>query len=83
MDFTLSKHAEDTIREREIRPEWVTETMTQPTTTEADPDDAELRHALRPIAEFGDRVLRVVFNDSKNPPHVVTVYFDRTMKGRL
>ena len=83
MDFTLSKHAEDAIREREIRLEWVVETMTQPTATETDPDDPELRHALRPIADFGHRVLRVVFNETRNPSHVVTVYFDRTMKGKL
>jgi hypothetical protein len=83
MNYTLSKHAEDAIREREIRTEWVTETMDQPVATEPDPDDADLRHALRPIPDFGYRVLRVIFNATRNPPHVVTVYFDRTMKGKL
>lgn len=83
MDYTLSKHAEDAIREREIRPEWIAETMAQPTATKADPNDPQLRHALRPIAEFDYRVLRVIFNKNRIPPHVVTVYFDRTMKGKL
>ena len=83
MSYTLSKHAEDAAREREIRPEWIAETIDKPLATESDPDDPDLRHALRPIADFGYRVLRVIFNTSKIPLHVVTVYFDRTMKGKL
>lgn len=83
MDYTLSKHAEDAIREREIRPEWIGETLAQPTVIKAHPDDPDLQHALRPIPEFGYRVLRVIFNTSRNPPHVVTAYFDRSMKGKL
>ena len=83
MNFTLSKHAEDAIHEREISPAWIAETMAQPLAMEPDPDDPELRHALRPIADFGYRVLRVIFNQTKTPPHVVTVFFDRTMKGKL
>lgn len=83
MNYTLSKHAEDVIGERKIRPEWVAETMAQPAATLPDPDDPELRHALRPIAKFGYRVLRVIFNSTKTPPHVVTVFFDRSMKGKL
>lgn len=83
MDYTLSKHAEDAIREREILPEWVAQTMTRPVTIEPDPNDPDLQHALRPIADFGYRVLRVIFNKTKAPPHVVTVFFDRTMKGKL
>lgn len=31
----------------------------------------------------GDRVLRVVYNEAKKPITVVTMYFDRTMKGKL
>jgi len=83
MSYTLSKHAEDAIQEREIRLEWIDQTMADPLTIELDPDDPELRHALRPIAEFGYRVLRVIFNQTRIPPRVVTAYFDRTMKGKL
>jgi len=83
MDFTLSKHAEDAMHERGIGPEWVTETMTTPLIMEPDPDDSTLMHALRPIPEFGYRVLRVIFNQTRKPPHIVTAYFDRAMKGKL
>jgi hypothetical protein len=83
MDYSLSKHAEDVIREREIRSEWIAETMARPEATHPDPDDPELLHVLRPIADFGYRVLRAIFNRTKTPPHVVTVFFDRSMKGKL
>jgi hypothetical protein len=35
------------------------------------------------LPEFGGRVLRVVVNKTVVPERVVTVYFDRTMKGKL
>ena len=38
---------------------------------------------LKLIPAFGDRVLRVIYNATKEPPLIVTVYFDRTMKGKL
>ena len=83
MDFTLSRHATDAIRERNIRIEWITETMNTPIATEPDPSDDTLMHALRPIAEFDSRVLRVIYNRLRTPPHIVTVYFDRAMKGSI
>lgn len=83
MEFTLSKHAEDTIREREINPEWVYATMSAPENSEQHPEDPTVVFAFRRIPEFGNRVLRVVYNQTKQPPHVVTAYFDRTAKGKL
>jgi hypothetical protein len=83
MEFTLSAHASTTIRERQIRLIWVEQTLSVPTRTEVDADDPQLTHALGVIPEFGDRVLRVIYNRSKNPPHIVTAFFDRGMKGKL
>lgn len=83
MQFTLSTHAGNTIRERKIRIEWIEATLSNPTLTEPHPDDVTLIHALRAIPEFGDRVLRVIYNQTKQPPHVVTAFFDRGMKGKL
>lgn len=73
MEYTLSRHASDVVREREIPLEWIAAAMVNPVKTEADPDDPELLYALRPIEDFGYRVLRVVFNKARTPPHVVTV----------
>jgi len=36
---------------------------------------------LARIPEFGNRVLRVIVNGKKTPPHVVTVFFDRRRTG--
>ena len=83
MIYTLSTHAVDTIRERKIRPEWIDIAMANPTLTEPDAEDSTLMHALRAIPEYGDRVLRVIYNRTKQPPHIVTAFFDRGMKGKL
>ena len=56
--------------------------LTRPERTEADRFDASLVHALRRIPEYGDRVLRVVYNPSHNPPRVVTMHFDRRQRGK-
>lgn len=83
MNFTLSSHAVTTTQARNIRPEWIAATLSAPALREPDPTDPELIHALRVIPEFGDRVLRVIYNQTKEPPHVVTAFFDRGMKGTL
>lgn len=83
MEFTLSTHASTTIQERQIQLAWIARTLIQPTQTEPDADDPQLVHALSVIPEFGDRVLRVIYNRTKQPPHVVTAFFDRGMKGKL
>jgi hypothetical protein len=83
MNFTLSDHAAAAILERDIDPAWVARTLTQADRLEADRADATLKHALARIPERDGRVLRVIFNFTKEPPHVVTAYFDRAMKGQL
>ena len=83
MEFTLSKHAIDAVQERGISREWVAVTMDNPERTEHHRDDRALMHALRRIPDLGNRVLRVAYNRAKEPPHVVTVYFDRTLRGTL
>jgi hypothetical protein len=40
-------------------------------------------HYLGTIPEHGHRVLRVVINRQVSPVRVVTVFFDRKMKGQL
>ncbi len=48
-----------------------------PELIEPDAIDPDLEHRLSRIPEFGGRVLRVIVNRSKKPPHVITVFFDR------
>jgi uncharacterized protein DUF4258 len=81
--FALTAHARTVIAERSIKAEWLARVLSQPEETEPDAADTNLKHALARIPEHGNRVLRVVYNGSVKPIRVVTVYFDRSMKGKL
>jgi hypothetical protein len=83
MNYTLTQHANKVLAEREIPLEWMERTLNEPVLREPDPDDAALERRYRPISEFQGRVLRVVVNTSVDPFRVVSVFFDRSMKGRL
>jgi hypothetical protein len=66
-----------------IRLPWVEQVLNSPEMVESDNDDPELTHHVGQIKEHGNRALHVVFNMRVNPVRIVTVYFDRKMKGRL
>ena len=53
-----------------------------PDWTEPDPHDPQVVRYFRAIPEFGGRVLRVVVNVAVEPRRVVSVFFDRTQKGK-
>lgn len=77
MDYALTEHARDALMKRQIQMAWVEQAFSAPEVTEADPVDSNLEHRLARIPEFGNRVLRVVVNSKRTPPHIVTVFFDR------
>jgi hypothetical protein len=79
----LTNHASVVLRERDIPVEWVRRVLTHPHLRLPDAEDPDLFHALAPIAEREDRVLRVVYNGTKDPWRVVTAYFDRAWRGML
>lgn len=83
MKFELTKHAQKALDEREIPAEWMERTLSAPELVLPDPDDATVERRFRRIPEFGNRVLRVAVNTAIEPNRVVTVFFDRQMKGRL
>ena len=76
MNFTLTDHARKRIAKRQINLEWIKDALDYPARIESDPDDGTLVHVLRPIAERGFRVLRVIYNETVDPLVVVTAYFD-------
>jgi hypothetical protein len=45
--------------------------------------DKTVESRLAKILEHGDRVMRVVVDKTVVPERVVSVYFDRTIKGEL
>lgn len=83
MIYELTKHARKVLEEREIPVEWLERALFEPELTVPDPDDALLERCFRRIPEADNRVLRVVVNKTVDPHRVVSVFFDRNMKGRL
>ena len=83
MKFELTKHAQKVLEEREIPMEWMERTLSAPELVMPDPDDATVERRFRRIPEFGGRVLRVAVNTAVEPLRVVSVFFDRKMKGKL
>jgi len=81
--FLLTNHASLVLRERDTPVEWVQRILTHPYLRLPDTEDPDLFHALDPIAEREDRVLRVVYNGKMEPWRVVTAYFDRVWRGML
>ncbi len=83
MNYTLTEHAKKVLAERDIPLEWLERALREPASREADPEDASLERRYRPIPESDGRVLRVVVNISVEPVRVVSVFFDRSMRGKL
>lgn len=81
--YELTKHAEDMPARRGIRRAWIETALARPQVMEPDAMDSSLEHNLARIAEYGNRVLRVVVNKQAEPISVVTVYFDRKMRDKL
>jgi hypothetical protein len=75
MDFILSVHVQDMLKEREIPEEWVWRTINNPD-LENKGDDNNI-HYFKSIPENGGRILHIVVNPHVSPKKVVTVFFDR------
>ena len=83
MKLRWTQHAQDVFSKRKIPIEWIDKTVDNPDTICPDEIDSDLKHFIKVIPEFGNRVLRVIVNTNVNPPRLITFYFDRKMKGKL
>ena len=81
LEFT--KHAVHAMAERMISVEWVERAVAKPALHVPDPNDPEVERFFRCIPEHGDRVLRIAVNTRTAPWQVVSVFFDRNMKGKI
>jgi hypothetical protein len=81
LDF--SGHAVFAMAERGIPLEWVERVASGPDLRTMDPRNPELERFYGRVPEFGNRILRVVLNTRVEPWRVVSVFFDRSMKGKL
>lgn len=79
--YVLSDHAKQRMAERNISEAWVSRTLANPEKTEPDPVNPRCCNAV--IPECRNLVLKVVYDSIQDPIRVVTVYFDRKMKGKL
>lgn len=83
MKYVLTNHARTVLAARGIEVEWMERTLAQPGLVENDSSDPNLEHRLLPIEEYDRRVLRVIVDNSVEPMRVVSVFFDRRMRGRV
>ena len=83
LTLQYSMHAMDAMAERRIPVMWVELAVAEPALRSQDPNDPEIERFFRRIAEDGGRVLRVAVNTRVVPWRVVSVFFDRRMRGEL
>ncbi len=83
MKLEFTKHAVHVLDERKIPVEWVEQVMADPALRTPDPNDPEVERFFGRVPERGGRVLRVVVNTRVAPWRVVSVFFDRSMRGEL
>ncbi len=81
--YSLTEHGKTRIQERGIHLEWICDTVQHPQKLKIDPDDPSKYYAFKTISEYGDRVLRVIYNKDRTPWAIISAYFDRNMKGKL
>ncbi len=78
IEYQVSQHARDMLRERKISETWVKLAM-------EDPERQEMKaggtvHYGRAIKECGGRYLRVFVSPDVKPPRIVPVFFDRACR---
>ena len=83
LTLEYTRHATHAIEERLIAKDWVESTIAEPALRTSDPNDPEVERFFRRIPEHGGRVLRVAVNTRVAPWRVVSVFFDRSVRGEL
>lgn len=83
MDLDFTFHARAVMARRLIPEEWVALALTAPGLRTDDPNDPEIERFFWRVPGPGERVLRVAVNTRVEPWRVVSVFLDRTMRGRL
>ncbi len=83
VELECTKHAVHAMAERMIPMEWVKLAVAEPALRMPDPNDPEVERFFCAIPERGNRILRVAVNTRVASWRVVSVFFDRNMKGKL
>lgn len=80
MAIRFTRHALAVMEERAIRREWIEAVLARPEWTEPDRSQPGVTLAFGRIAEFGDRILRVVYDEDATGRRIITTFFDRTRR---
>jgi uncharacterized DUF497 family protein len=79
---TLTAHARTRLRERDIDPRWIEETVLDPDWTEVEPKERGVERRFREISQFDGRVLRVVCVETESSIRVISMMFDRNARRK-
>jgi uncharacterized DUF497 family protein len=79
--IVLTRHAEQKLEERNLKPEWVERTVREPLWVEPEPHDKSAERRFATIEEFGGRTLRVVCVETEDAIRVITALFDRDARS--
>lgn len=84
-NYELSIHAEKSINDRKISLEWLENCLNNPDKIEPDQTDGTVIHHLKVITEANTKVLRLVlrWNQDKSSALIITVFFDKRLKGEV
>ena len=82
MSLIYTEHALLRMKKRQLQAEWIERVVANPKRIEPDNSDNSLEHRLATVPELANRVLRVIVSKDE-PRRVISVYLDRTMKGKL
>jgi Domain of unknown function (DUF4258) len=80
--IVYTAHAETVMGERCVERSWVERVIASPQMVDLDPFSPHRTRAFGRINEFGDRWLRVVYEQSEEKITVVTAFFDRNAGRR-
>lgn len=75
--IVFTRHAEEKLARRGLPRDWIEEAVRNPAWIEPDPFDPEVERRFRPVAAFGDRVLRVAVVETATAIRVISAFFDR------
>jgi hypothetical protein len=83
--YKLSLHAQKSVRDREINLKWLEECLNNPDKIEPDQIDGTIVHYLKVITDANTKVLRLVlrWNEDKSLALIITVFFDKRVKGKI
>ena len=80
--LVLTVHAQARLRERQLDPKWVEDTVRTPDWTEPEPGDDILERRFRAIPQVDGRILRVVCTETDTTIRVISAMFDRDARRK-